>query len=78
VVRVELDAKGRIKQVHTILATDKIARVPSERLRQMPAVVSRAALGVRRALGKLQPGARKISPHLQVHPRSRARRKVSP
>jgi RNA polymerase sigma-70 factor (ECF subfamily) len=77
VVRVELDAKGRIKQVHTILATDKIARVRPERLRQMPAVVSRAALGVRRALGKLQPGARKISPHLQVHPRSRARRKVS-
>jgi hypothetical protein len=77
VIRVEIDARGRIKQVHTILGSEKLARVRFEKLQRLPAIVSRATLGVSRALAKLQPGARRISPHLQVHPRSRARTKPS-
>jgi hypothetical protein len=74
VVRIELDARGRIKQIHTILATPKLTRVPFEAARQLPWMLRLAALGVRGALARLRPAARRISPHLQVHPGSRAKR----
>jgi RNA polymerase sigma-70 factor (ECF subfamily) len=77
VMRVELDARGKIKQIHTILAPPKLARVPFEGLRELPPLVRLTARGVRGALMRMQPKSQHISPHLQVHSGSRVRRKPS-
>jgi RNA polymerase sigma-70 factor, ECF subfamily len=71
-IRVEVDARGRIREVHTVLASAKLRRVRFERLRSI-GLVLQAAGGVRSVLERLQPNVRRPSRHQQVHARSRAR-----
>jgi RNA polymerase sigma-70 factor (ECF subfamily) len=75
VVRVELDEQGRIRQIHTLLATDKLRSVSFAGLRGLRLLQRLTAEGIRKALTRMQPASKRLSPHIQVHPGSRARRK---
>jgi len=74
VFRVELDADGMIRQIHTVLASKKLGRVGFDRLRALSLLERLTADGLRSAFTRLQPRARRLSRHIQVHPGSRARR----
>jgi RNA polymerase sigma factor (sigma-70 family) len=73
VVRLELDRHGKITQIHTILAPDKLRRVRFDHMQQLPWIARQLARGVRRALARFQSEKQRVSPHLQVHRLSRAR-----
>jgi hypothetical protein len=75
VFRVELDADGLIRELHGVLASNKLGQVGFARLRPMSLLERLTANGLRRAFTRLQAPARRLSRHIQVHPRSRARRK---
>ena len=71
---VQLDAQGKIKMLNTIVASAKLKHVSFEGLRAFNLLERIAGTGVRSAFTRLQPRAQRLSPHIQVHPRSRARR----
>jgi RNA polymerase sigma-70 factor (ECF subfamily) len=71
---VQLDADGRISQLNTVLASRKLTRVRFDQLRPFNLLERLTATGVRGAMTRLQPAAQRLSRHIQVHPRSRARR----
>jgi RNA polymerase sigma-70 factor (ECF subfamily) len=73
IMRVEVDARGRIREIHSVLAPLKLKRVRFERLHKIGFLQQITADGVRRVLARMQPGARKPSRFIQVHARSRAR-----
>jgi RNA polymerase sigma-70 factor (ECF subfamily) len=73
IMRVEVDARGRIREIHSVLAPLKLKRVRFERLHKIGFLQQITADGVRRVLARMQPGARKPSRFVQVHARSRAR-----
>jgi RNA polymerase sigma-70 factor (ECF subfamily) len=70
----QLDRDGSIRQLNTILASKKLGRVAFDQLRSFNLLERLSATGVRRALTRLQPQAQRLSRHIQVHARSRARR----
>jgi RNA polymerase sigma-70 factor (ECF subfamily) len=74
VLRIELDAQGCIKQLHTILAPDKLKFVSFADVREVPWLLRITARRVRGALARWQSPEKRISRHLQVHEGSRARR----
>jgi RNA polymerase sigma-70 factor, ECF subfamily len=74
VFRVELDRKGKIRQLHTVLASAKLGRVRFDNLRAMSVLERLTSSGLRGAFTRLQPKAHRLSRHIQVHPGSRARR----
>jgi RNA polymerase sigma-70 factor, ECF subfamily len=71
---VQLDADGRIRQLNTVVASKKLTRVPFDGLRGPNLLERFTATKVRSALTRLQPREQRLSRHIQVHPRSRARR----
>jgi RNA polymerase sigma-70 factor (ECF subfamily) len=71
---VELDSSGLIRRLSAVLATRKLARVKFDGMRAPNLLERLTVRSVRRALTGLQPPARRLSRHIQVHPRSRARR----
>jgi RNA polymerase sigma-70 factor (ECF subfamily) len=75
VLRVELDELGRIRELHTVLATDKLRSVSFTGLRAIGLLQRLTAEGIRGALTRMQPRSKRLSRHIQVHPRSRVRRK---
>jgi hypothetical protein len=74
VFRVELDRAGKIRQLHAVLASAKLGRVRFDELRGMTALQRLTSHGLRGAFTRLQPRAQRLSRHIQVHSRSRARR----
>jgi hypothetical protein len=74
VFRVELDEDGAIRELHSVLASKKLGRVSFEKLREVSLIERLTADGLRGAFTRLQPRGRRLSRHIQVHPRSRARR----
>ena len=71
---VQLDADGRIRQLNAVLASKKLTRVKFDGLRGPNLLERFTATRVRGALTLLQTRKQRLSPHIQVHPRSRARR----
>ncbi|HMI92513.1 MAG TPA: sigma-70 family RNA polymerase sigma factor [Polyangiales bacterium] len=71
---IQLDAHGLISQLNTVLATRKLTLIRFDQLRPFNLLERLTATGVRSAMTRLQPAAQRLSRHIQVHPRSRARR----
>jgi len=71
---IQLDADGRISQLSTVLASQKLTRVRFDQLRPFNLLERLTATSIRGAMTRLQPAAQRLSRHIQVHPRSRARR----
>jgi hypothetical protein len=74
VFRLELDRKGKIRQLHNVLASAKLGRVCFDNLRRVSVLERLTSYGLRSAYSRLQSRAHRLSRHIQVHPRSRARR----
>jgi RNA polymerase sigma-70 factor (ECF subfamily) len=74
IMRADVDARGRIREIHSVLASRKLGRVRFDGLHKVGALEQLTADGLRHVLAHLQPGARMPSRFVQVHPRSRARK----
>ena len=74
VLQLLIDAEGRIQRELVVLARHKLARVNFDRLRRTGTLERLTAAGLRTAMTRLQRNEERLSPHLQVHPLSRARR----
>lgn len=74
VVAITLDQEGRIDRILGVLTSAKLRRIDFGVLRQPTRLERLLISGVRRALTWLQTPAERLSPYIQVHPRSRARR----
>jgi RNA polymerase sigma-70 factor (ECF subfamily) len=73
-LRLDLDADGRVRQIHGVLSSAKLARVQFQGMRSFSTLERWLSAGLRSAFTRAQPAAKRLSRHIQVHPRSRARR----
>ncbi len=74
VLQLVLDEEGRVRHQLVVLAHPKLARVKFDRLRRTGTLERLTAVGLRSAMTRMQTKEERLSPHIQVHARSRARR----
>lgn len=74
VMAIRLDADGCIAEIHDILAAPKLQRINFSKLHRTSWPERALARFVRGVYTRMQPADERLSPHIQVHPRSRARR----
>jgi RNA polymerase sigma-70 factor (ECF subfamily) len=74
VMCLDLDADGRIRQIHNVLSSAKLARIEFRGMRSFTTLERWLAGALRSAFTRAQPAGKRLSRHIQVHPRSRARR----
>lgn len=70
----DVDAQGRVERIYTVLATHKHGQLDFTRLRGFNRLQEGFVRAARFVLTLLQKPEQRLTKHIQVHPRSRARR----